>query len=608
MTHRHLVYLVALTLAIATVLVTTWEFYLEHIIVPYLFGEEGEAFEETSADHLRYIITVLAFTAISLIVPTLFAFNAMSQNRRMTDELRRAYVRLEENNADLEARVAARTKELVDAKNQAMEATRAKSIFLATMSHEIRTPLTAIIGFSECLLDAEQNMSDRIDAIQTINRCGTHLLGVITDILDLSKIEANKIEIEVAEVTLSAFVQEISAYSSLLAESKGLSFDVEYEFPLPVRFKTDPTRLKQILINFLSNAFKFTKRGGVRLIIRFDRNAQHLVFDVVDSGKGMSEQELSMLFLPFSQTDASIAREYGGSGLGLSIAKKLAERMGGSLTASSAPGIGSRFSVLMPCGTVEDSLIVNQLPSISRTVEYKANRASRKLRGSVLLVEDNEDNQKLISLFLRRLGLKVSIASNGKLGVQRVSEQRYDLILMDMQMPVMDGLEATQELRRSGCGITIIALTADANETMVYNCLAAGCDDHLVKPINHERFYLTLAKHLPFDEKREAAGDPLFSNDDPEALELMQKFASEFPSTVESFSVAYEKKDWSFIKKHAHDLKGLGGSFGLGEVSDVAKRIESAVIREQMSELALLLTELRELKSTVNNKVKKAIQ
>ena len=338
----------------------------------------------------------------------------------------------------LEQRVAERTRELAEARDEAISANHSKSVFLANMSHEIRTPLSAIIGFSETLLLPNQSMPERVDAIRTIIRSGNHLLRIINDILDVSKIEAEKIEVEHIPVHLFETIDDVEAIVSPLALEKNLRFEIDYQFPLPTHINSDPLRLKQIMINLCNNAIKFTQHGSVRIKVNCDRQQQRLTFKVIDTGIGLTDAQVGSVFSAFTQADASITRQYGGTGLGLYLSQQLAVMLGGSITVQSTPEVGSCFTVIVATGNLNDTVFVNQ-----RIVQDSTDAAPLPrevtVRGDVLLVEDNIDNQKLISLFLRRAGARTDTAENGQRAVELATQRAYDLILMDLQMPVMGG-------------------------------------------------------------------------------------------------------------------------------------------------------------------------
>ncbi len=389
-------------------------------------------------------------------------------------------------------------------------ANASKSEFLANMSHEIRTPMTAILGFSENLLDPDLSESDRLNAINTIRRNGKHLLSIINDILDLSKIEAGKLEMECTRCSPLEMLADVKSLMRVRAEAKGLAFDVEYAGPVPETIQSDPTRLRQILINLLGNAIKFTETGGVRvaaLCVNDEDRGARMQFDVIDTGVGMTAEQLARLFQPFTQADTSTTREFGGTGLGLTISKRLAEMLGGDITVESEPGKSSTFRLTVAAGPLDnvrifDSPAEAEILKTERQDKASAARAAEQLDCRILLAEDGPDNQRLISFILKKAGAAVTVAENGKVALDRALAARdegnpFDVILMDMQMPVLDGYQATRQLRSRGYAALIIALTAHAMAGDREKCLEAGCDDYAAKPIDRRKLIEKIASHLP---------------------------------------------------------------------------------------------------------------
>ena len=394
--------------------------------------------------------------------------------------------------------------ELRKAIDAAEAAERSKSEFLANVSHEIRTPLTAILGFADEIAESVSR-PEEVDAINTIKRNGEHLLHVINDVLDLSKIEAGKMTVEGIATSPVGIVEEVASLMQVRAEKQRIKLHVHYAFPLPVTIPTDPTRLRQILMNLIGNGIKFTETGQVSIHVHLDRDAGPKIrFDVVDSGVGMTAAQMDNLFQPFTQADSTTTRKFGGTGLGLCICKRLAEMLGGEIKAVSEVGRGSTFTLSIPTGSLEDVAMRTSLRSRRRSKQpaNKGRRAEhRPLDCRVLLAEDGPDNQKLISLFLTKAGMDVTVAENGAIAVDLAREalrqgRPFDVILMDIQMPVMDGYEATRQLRDGGHTGPIIALTAHAMAGTSQKCLEAGCDGYTSKPVSKAALIETIRSHL----------------------------------------------------------------------------------------------------------------
>lgn len=388
-------------------------------------------------------------------------------------------------------------------------ANSAKSEFLANMSHEIRTPMTAILGYADILLE---NLHDdeSLTAVATIKRNGEHLLELINDILDLSRIESGKLAVEQLPCSPAQLISEVFSLMRVRAEGKKIGLEAVYEGPIPETIQTDPTRLRQILINLLGNAIKFTEVGRVRLVTRLvtlPNVPARLQFSVVDTGIGMGREQLEALFQPFTQGDASTSRKYGGTGLGLAISKRLAQALGGDIAVESAPNQGTTFRVTVDPGPLT---AVRWLQESSEAVLGDSRPPERQkksvpvLQGHILLVEDGLDNQRLIALLLRKAGATVTLAENGQEALEKAlpgsgtspATPPFALILMDMQMPIMDGYEATSRLRAAGYEGPIVALTAHAMVSDRQKCLDIGCNDYLTKPIDRQKLLVAVAHYL----------------------------------------------------------------------------------------------------------------
>ncbi len=392
------------------------------------------------------------------------------------------------------------------AHHAAANANEAKSQFLANMSHEIRTPLTAILGFTENLLEPGLSESERAASIHTIRRNGEHLLGLINDILDLSRIEAGRLTIEILDCSPIQIVHEVVSTLRARCIERELTLTLRFGGPLPDRIRTDPTRLRQILINLVGNAVKFTRQGGVELIVSVADAAAddpRLVAEVTDTGIGMTPQQAERLFQPFSQADASTTRQFGGSGLGLLISRRLAQLLGGDVVlVRTEPGVGSTFRASIRTGSLRGVRFTEPAGEALLPLEERsrASAGDSPIRGCrVLLAEDGVDNQRLIAHILHKAGASVSVVDTGQAAVEAaLAAERagtpFQVVLMDMQMPVLDGYGATRQLRAAGYRRPILALTAHAMSTDRRKCLDAGCDEYASKPIDRNTLITKIAK------------------------------------------------------------------------------------------------------------------
>lgn len=412
----------------------------------------------------------------------------------------------------------------------AYEASQAKSHFLANMSHEIRTPLTAIIGFAESIRDRGISKEDEQNYIGTIVRSSQHLLHVINEILDSSKIEANKLDIEILEVDLFAVVQEVQSVCEMKAREKGLDFNIVYEFPLPRFIYTDLTRIKQILLNLTSNALKFTESGRITITVFLRKDSHQIGFRVTDTGIGMTKDQQARVFEAFTQADSSTTRMHGGTGLGLSIARKLAQLMGGDITLTSELDKGSTFEVVIDHGELGEVQWVSAITEAGIAKEQNTETVKiPRLRGDILYAEDNIDNQSLVSMLVKPTGATLKIVSNGAQAMAEALRHQYDLILMDIQMPMMSGTTATRLLRENGYKNPIVAMTANLMDYEIKEYFSVGCNGYLAKPMHKSRFYDVLALYLQAEPEQSAAapktpamrGKVLVADDVPENLVLL---------------------------------------------------------------------------------------
>jgi len=514
------------------------------------------------------------------------------------------YIRKPFNPAIVKARVETHLKlvqqnaVLKELSQRLQKADEAKSRFLATMSHEMRTPLTSIIGYAEALQSGDIPMNDAGKAMTSICTNSEHLLELINDILDMSKIEANQLKIEMLDVCLPKWLMDIYEIIDQRAKIKGLDCHLVLHYPLPTQIITDPTRLQQVLLNLLNNAVKFTMKGSVTLEVSC--NTKQLEFNVVDTGIGIDDSQQESIFNAFTQAEMSTTRRFGGSGLGLNISQHLIQNLGGKISVESELGKGTCFTATAHLQTGQGNRWITDEESWRHYLcKGRSHQAWPTLSGKVLVAEDQPEIQQLVVMLLEMAGMEVFCVNDGQALLEEGVKSEYDLIVTDIQMPLLTGAEATKALRSKNVTLPIIALTANAMTHQKAEYRDAGFTDYISKPFSRQGFIQSITKHVP---TRLVDKEELVQEISAETAKLASTFIASLPAQAERIKTCLEGEKWVELVELAHAITGAAGTFGFEALSQAAMTLEKALYQpnaedkqQKTQSLIRLLHETHEL-------------
>lgn len=542
---------------------------------------DGFLYATQHENNLTGLYRIMLLVFIIVVVLSLLLSRFIWLNWRLRQEI--------QHNKKIEDELRLSSKKIEAAKTQAEKANTFKSHFLASVSHDLRTPLTAVIGFSEQALLDYRNNKDCSAALDSVLNNSRNICEMINELADLAQIESDTLQVKPVMLELQSLLQELDVAMKEKASLKQINFNLQLQWPLPRQLYIDAIYLRQVFFNLLNNAIKFTDNGMVTLQV--SASDDHLLCKVIDTGIGIDESLLDDLFQPFVQANKNIKTNYGGTGLGLYITKALIEKMQGVMGVDSKLGQGSCFYFKLPIG-IDKPHFLSAFDHLIVTEQKDIPLIDQRIKGKILIADDSKENQQLLAIMLKAPELELVCVSNGQQALDKIDEQHFDLVLMDIQMPVMTGVEAIVQLRERDNNISVIALSANISGEQKKVYFQVGFDGVLEKPINRTLLFQLIADYLS-DDSKAVSDSQIYEDTNAAYTKISKKLAAALPQYVESMTVLFNSANYGMLKKEAHRFIGSCGTLGFVKISDLLIALEDAAADNNKNACEAVLQQLR---------------